>query len=479
MINKNQENKSFSIGILEFVRKYYSHLGLSNIIGKLKSSGIPLDSLVKGMISSKLGHNQSFCRCGKWINQPHILRQLHINKSFHEKALYRGLEILGQNEELILSKLQLNLFSKYRFEHTHSNLDWSSIVLYGNASPLSKFGYSSDHRPDKKQLTFGIGELAKPTNVPFALTIKAGNVPSKTHFKDTLLQSVKHLKEGSLIISDRGANTKDNKALVKDNKMNYLTARILSDMDNEIISKFSIAKAKKVVFKKKREKEVVYCKKLRQNEEFIFVCYSSKLYEQQISKKLKKIDEELAIIKQLSEKIRAGKKVKLKFSNSVNLPNEILKQEISLQKRLVLHTEQELRKQLEEIHINSREGFYFLESSINLTGKQAIQIYKNKDSIEKTINSLKNEIEIKPARVWTESSIKGALIIGFLAQLFVSLARFEHQELKSFSTTTIVNSLKNLTLTIKKSGNELIEQIISNIEPISMIILPNLVVEAG
>ena len=244
--------------------------------------------------------------------------------------------------------------------------------------------------------------------------------------------------------------------------MHYLTARILSSKDNNIISQFSLTKSKRVVLKKKNnQKEIVHYKKIIQNDENVFVCYSPKLYEEQISKKQSKIDEELKTIKQLSEKIKAGKKIKI--STKINLPNEVLEQKVSLQKRLSSQTEQDIRKHLDEIHINGREGFYFLESSKNLTGKQAIQTYKNKDSIEKTMNSLKNEIEIKPTRVWTTSSIKGALIIGFLAQLFVSLAKYDDKRLKSLSTTTIVNSLRNLTLTIKNSRDELIQQIISNI----------------
>lgn len=478
MISKSLENKSFSIGIFEFVQKYYTKLNISSIIGPLKSSGIPLDSLVKGMICHKMEHNLSVHRCGIWIIQPHIMRQLHLANSFHEKALYRALETLGQNEGLVMGKIQANLFSRYNFEHTDSNLDWSSIVLYGNASPLAQYGYSSDHRPDKKQLTFGVGELAKPINVPFVLSIKEGNVPSKTHFKDTFLRCVKNLKEDSLIVIDRGANTKDNKILVRSSKMHYLTARILSSKDNNIISQFSLTKSKRVVLKKKNnQKEIVHYKKIIQNDENVFVCYSPKLYEEQISKKQSKIDEELKTIKQLSEKIKAGKKIKI--STKINLPNEVLEQKVSLQKRLSSQTEQDIRKHLDEIHINGREGFYFLESSKNLTGKQAIQTYKNKDSIEKTMNSLKNEIEIKPTRVWTTSSIKGALIIGFLAQLFVSLAKYDDKRLKSLSTTTIVNSLRNLTLTIKNSRDELIQQIISNIDTISTMILPNLLIEPG
>ncbi|MFH1641586.1 MAG: IS1634 family transposase [Nanoarchaeota archaeon] len=475
MINKNPNNKSFSVGAFEFVKKYYSKLELFDVINKLKSKGVPIDKLTKGMITFKFEHNLSIHKCGEWINQPHILNQFQL-KLFHEKALYRTLETLGQNEELVITGIQDKLFSKYKFKHTDSNLDWSSLVLHGKASPLGRFGFSSDHRPDKRQIAFGIGELAKPINVPFVLTIKAGNIPCKTHFKDTFLQGIKHLKDDSHIIIDRGANTKKNKELVRSKKKHYLTARILSGKDNKIISQFS--RSKKVVLKKKnKRKETVYYKKLKQGYEFQYVCFSPKLHEEQISKKQKKIDEELQTIKQLSDKLKAGKKIK--NLREINLPDRIIEQKVSIQKKLIAQTDKEIRKYLEEIHINGREGFYILESSMDLTGKQAIQAYKNKDSVEKVMNSLKNEIEIKPVRVWTDSSIKGALIIGFVAQLFVSLSRFESEKLKSFSTTTILNSLKNLTLTIKNSGDGLIEQIISNIDENSKVILPNLAADPG
>ena len=42
--------------------------------------------------------------------------------------------------------------------------------------------------------------------------------------------------------------------------------------------------------------------------------------------------------------------------------------------------------------------------------------------------------EIKPLRVWTENSIRSAILIGFLAQLFVSLVRYEVPEAKHVAT---------------------------------------------
>jgi transposase len=56
--------------------------------------------------------------------------------------------------------------------------------------------------------------------------------------------------------------------------------------------------------------------------------------------------------------------------------------------------------------------------------------------------------------VWTDASIYGAVIIGFIAQLFISLMRYEYDELKSKSTKFIKNSLLNLTVTVDYMKNK-------------------------
>ncbi len=64
--------------------------------------------------------------------------------------------------------------------------------------------------------------------------------------------------------------------------------------------------------------------------------------------------------------------------------------------------------------INGREGFFCLKSNKNLTLEKALEIYREKDSIEKIFNSLKNELQIKPLRVWSDNSIYGAVLLDLL-----------------------------------------------------------------
>jgi len=73
--------------------------------------------------------------------------------------------------------------------------------------------------------------------------------------------------------------------------------------------------------------------------------------------------------------------------------------------------------------------------------------------------------------VWSEDSIYGAIILGFIAQLFISLMRYEFEELKHTSTKFIKKSLKNLTLTIKLRMNGVKNYIYANFDRINSLMV--------
>jgi transposase len=93
-----------------------------------------------------------------------------------------------------------------------------------------------------------------------------------------------------------------------------------------------------------------------------------------------------------------------------------------------------------------------------------------KDAIEKVFQSLKNDIDIKPLRVWTTKSLCGAILIGFLAQLIISLMRYDFEQLRQVAPKFIKISLMNLTVTIEISKNGSKQMLFSNFEPINTMI---------
>jgi transposase len=444
------------------VQGYYGKLGLDGIFGKHKSRGRDINSLIEALVSYRLTENQSVIRGAEWTNRDEVLLAFGL-ESFEQRTLYRVLEIVGENREEIMADLQDVLFTVYDFERTDINMDWTSLVLYGEKCPLGKYGYSRDHRPDKKQITVGLSELAKPINVPVGMTVRKGNVNDQVHFNDTFTQVEAHLRTGSLVVFDQGANRKENLERIEHANLKYLTARQLNKSDEQTwIKNWDTYKAELV-----DEEHGVYGFKKRFPSRINYLYFSEDLYNRQMESKHRKVerllDEALAIQKSIDSNHGLPKRYRIN--------NPLVTCEYSYQTKLNMLSDTEARKILKQAAITGREGYFCLVSNKDLTLKEALTIYRQKDSIEKLFNSLKNEIDIKPLRVWSEASIYGALLIAFIAQLFISLMRFEHQELKHISPKFIKISLMNLTVTVELQKAGAKRRIFSNFNPISQVVL--------
>jgi transposase len=443
------------------VQKYYQKLDLDTVFGKHKKKGVDINLLLQALVSYKLTENQSISKASEWINRKEVLEEFSLTE-FEERTLFRVLEIVGANRNEIMLDTQDALFSKYDFPHTNANMDWTSFVLYGEKCPLGKHGYSRDHRPDKKQITVGLGELASPINVPFGLTINSGNLNDQMHFKETFDQIKRKLRDGSLLVYDRGGNSKENNESVLAEKMKYLTGKKLNRSDDKRIKEFDKIRATLV-----DKEDRVYGIKYRFPSRIDYFYFSEKLMREQIESSIKAAHRKFEEARLLQECLDKNKELPARF----RIKNELVDITYSYQTKLKELGEQEALRYVMTHTITGREGFFCLTSSEDLTLKQALETYRQKDSIEKLINSLKNEIEIRPLRVWSENSIYGAILIGFLAQLIMSLIKYDHEELKHTSVKFIKISLMNLTVTVEFLPHKAKREIYANFDPINELIL--------
>ena len=455
------DNICFPIGTILAVKKQYEKLDFFSIFGKHKKKGRDINSLIKALLSYKLTENFSISKASEWINRNEVLETFDLGK-FEERTLFRALESIGKNREEIIANIQDRLFETYDFEHTDVNLDWTSLVLYGDKCKLGKYGYSRDHRPDKKQITIGVGELTEPINVPVGLTVNKGNLHDTKHFIDTYQQIKRKLNSGSLVIFDKGAHSKDNLDLILADKMKYLTAKKLNTSDDKRIKEFDKSKAELVDADKR-----IYGIKFVKPSSIDYFYFSETLQKDQLKSQARKALQKLQEAKEIQNSIDNNRQLPMKF----RINNVLIDIAYSYQTKLGGLSDEEALKLVENAIITGREGFFCIKSSENLTLQQALETYRKKDSIEKIFHSLKNEIEIKPLRVWSDNSIYGALIIGFIAQLFVSLIRYEFKKLKNISTKFIKNSLMNLTVTVNFRINKPKKYIYANFDPINKLIL--------
>jgi len=194
------------------------------------------------------------------------------------------------------------------FWHTDINLDWTSLILYRDKSKLGKYGYSRDHRPDKKQVTVGVSELASPINVPIGLTVKKGNVHDSKHFVDTYQQVKGKLMPGSLVVFDKGAHSKENIALVLADKMKYLTVKKLNKSDDKRIKEFDKSKAGLIDAEKG-----IYGIKYVKPSSIDYFYFSETLQKQQLEATARKALRKLQEAKEIQNSIDRNKQPPKKF----------------------------------------------------------------------------------------------------------------------------------------------------------------------
>src|SRR3989338_5135407 len=457
---ESNNNISFPVGTAITVKKYGQKLGFDDILSRYKKRGADLVHLLDALITYRLTENQSICRASEWINRPDVLEQFSLS-AFEERTLFRALEVIGNNYEEIILLLQKSIFSQYEFPHTDVNMDWTSFVLWGTKAELGKYGYSRDHRPDKKKITVGISQLRAPMNIPIGLTVQPCNINDQTHFKPTFLQVCPTIKENSRIVFDKGGQSKDNIDLVLAHKMKYLSAKKLNSSDDKRIKTFTKSDDNRI-----DKEKGIYGEIIGYPSRTDYFFFSEQLQRDQIEAKLRFAERKLEEAKEIQNALNRGKPLPRRFI----LNNPLVKISYSYQTKLTELTESQAKKLVQAASITGREGFFCLVSSEKLTLKETLEIYRMKDAIEKVFQSLKNDINIKPLRVWTTKSLYGAILIGFLAQLIISLMRYDHEALNHIAPKFIKISLMNLTVTIETTKSDSKRRIFSNFDPINKIL---------
>jgi len=181
----------------------------------------------------------------------------------------------------------------------------------------------------------------------------------------------------------------------------------------------------------------------------------------------------MAEARSIQNSLDKGKRLPKRF----RINNPLVDVRYDYQTKLVEMNGEEAERLLLDEVIDGREGCFCLTSSRDMPASEALRIYRSKDAIEKLFHSLKSEIEIKPVRVWTEDAVYGVLLIGFIAQLMISLTRHFVEPAKRMSTKFIIASLQNLTETVVLMENGNKRKFFSNFDPVNKAILADYLAE--
>jgi len=461
---KPNKNKTFPIGTIQTVKHIFEELNLPPLLDSLKHCGHQLSGLATGLVSYKMTEDLSVSRCHQWItSNPYLLEYLQLS-FFEDDTLYRGLAILGENRHHILRHLLRTLKDQYDVGLDMVFMDWTTVYFEAKPSDYIKYGYSRDHRPDRPQVTIGLAQ-DQGSQLPVGLSIQPGNINDQTHFKTTYHQIKPGLRRGSVLVFDAGANGTPNLDLLVSDKMKYLSRMKLNNSDvTQHLSKFNKEEWTSVVTGNTDEE--VYGKKLVFPSRTKYLYFSQNLHDDTLLNRRKHLEQEYDDAMSLEKTIQSKRKPGKKHRNS----NHFLLTHLSYTFPLKGLSREEAITHALQLSITGKEGFFSLVSNKDFSLHEAIQYYREKDSVEKLFNSIKNELHVRPTRCWTQEAIDGSILVVFLAQLVISLLRYKHDGLRHVSTKFIMHSLSNFALTIIVGKNGVKMRVFSNFDWINTLI---------
>ena len=433
----SRNNSAFSIGAIAQIDKVNKEHNLFNyLFSNLNTKNKQFIEYTKCLVQNKLEKDVSEHQILNVYPQE-TMEFLGFTKQPSERTLYRVLDNLGEYKEIIDKKL-LDFLSENNLLDETQYIDWSSAFFQGQKAECAKYGYSRDHRPDKKQVNIGV--IIGENYIPSVLTIQNGNVVDKIHLQKTLKMIEKVFKPGSLLVFDCGANTKENKNKIIKMGYNYLT----------LIQKKKTTYKKYVeIFRNGNKDKIVIneleynCVKYKDEKNIKYIFFSNKKKKEQIRMRNKKFVKELKNNGKILCKVKKGKE---------------LKRLITEEGHIIIHGQlQKIIGDMKNQYINGIEGFFVLESSVDDDSKNILQIYKNRDKTEKLIKALKDGLGLRPIRHTSDNAIAGKLFIAFLANLVICLTlksasnRWKNKQPDIKLLKNIINCL-TLTRIYQKAG---------------------------
>jgi len=438
-----KSNISYNAGSLILIKrvddryKFFDFL-FKDLTGKTKH----LMESAKALINNRLDKCVSVNQIVR-IYPRELFESLGFREPPKQRTLYRDLERIGKCCPVIVDKYQKliknnNLVSEEQFP------DFSSSYFEGNKAELGALGYSREHRPGKKQITFGIS--TGMNEIPTALTIQKGNVQDKKHMKSMINLLGKICDKGSVLIVDCGGNTKKNKQHIKNFNLNYLT---LLPKNKNVYKKF-IEKYKKSLKEITIVNGIRYkCVKFTDGDEIKYVFHSKRLFKNLKRIRNKKFRKELIKNKKVVRKIKRGKE---------------LNRLISEEGHLVIRGEIE-KAEIKNPYITGIEGFFILESSVDDKSGKILTLYKQRDKSEKLIRNMKEGTELRPINHFSKDTIIGYLLIVFLANCVISLTHIPGRNSVGKNVKLLKKYLNNVTVTVVYDESVFKFSILSNITP--------------
>ncbi len=320
--------------------------------------------------------------------------------------------------------------------------DTTSISSYSKQLRQVQYGHNKEHDP-LEQLNLAI-IFGEESNLPFYYRKLSGNIPDSKTIQH-LLADLGNLGFSKVkLVMDRGFYSQDNvNMLYKAHLKFLLSAKMgLTFIKNNLEPLYEN-------FKSYKHYDSEY-------ELYMHTVQTTWDYQEQRAYKGDTLKEKRRIYIHYYFNIERAAEDEKKFDNKlIKLRDELLsgkrlkEHESHYQKYFIIKEtpKRGIQVQVKEDVIKEVKryyGFFTLVSNETMDAKAALEIYRNKDVVEKAFGNLKERLSMRRMLVSSEQSLEGKLFVEFIALIYLSYIKKQMQDnhlFKKYTLQTLLDSV--------------------------------------
>ena len=427
----------------------YEQLGISKYIDILASSRsfqFSLDQLLQSLIYARFIHP-----CSKKKSVEEVFPLLYQSVSFSEDQVYDGIEFLGNEYEKVIEILNHQMPAVHRRKTDTVYFDCTNFYFeIDREDEWRRKGPCKENRHDP---IIGMGLLLDSAQIPMGMKIYPGNQSEKP----VLRTVVKELKERHNItgrtiqVADKGLNCGDNIIEAVRDGDGYIFSRSPKTISEEdlkwVLNPDDYTDVLDV------ENAPVY--KIKSKEMQVDVTYTST----DGTKKTQSLKQKWVATMNYSLRRKQLAEIDKLVNNAINLNASKAKRneygdaatfvKFCAVDRKTGETSEQIKAYINQEAVDKAKnvaGFNLIVSSeLELEPQEIYSVYHNLWRIEESFRILKSQLATRPIYLQKENTIKGHLLVCYMAVTLLRLIQFK--KLKgTLSAGEIIDFIKNFNV---------------------------------
>jgi len=457
------------VDVLPMVKHYMDQLRLYELFAKYvqKPRSCPADpaQILSIMVANIVCASHPLYKIEQWVaDYTDGLSELPIKASeYNDDQLANNLDrLFNADRNSFMTELSSNAISVYLLETCRIHNDSTSITFLGqyqnedSEAVKLKYGFNKDHRPDCKQIVFGLN-ITADGNVPLTFELFDGNrTDDTTHIPNWNALREFLQKDDFIYVADCKLCSENNLDYIHEHGGKFIT--IVPKNRSEVKQFYEFLKTHPVPWQyayetpnsRKKSELIVYKtyegQHSRNGYRIIWIHSSSKERQdkQRRENKIAKVNKQLSeLVSRLNRyRLKTRSQIETAIKKAAKGASDLFRIELIEEKQMVRrqagpgkpgpktrykkdeHISYCLKWQLNREAIEelaARDGIFPLVTNTDIEAAEALRAYKNQPYLEKRMYTTKSILHVAPVFLKKPKRIEAITFLYFVALMIVSL----------------------------------------------------------